>query len=94
MFQLINDAWDVLKEDDKRAEYTKMWRIWQKEKLQPMERAELARKEGRGTTTRCGRSDRRRSCRCSQGSGRSWRGRKVRDEVAADGAGGAGEEGR
>lgn len=47
MFQLINDAWDVLKEDDKRAEYTKMWRIWQKEKLQPMERAELARKEGR-----------------------------------------------
>lgn len=46
MFQMINDAWDVLKDDTKRSEYTTLWREYKKTKLMPFERAELSRKEG------------------------------------------------
>mmetsp|Transcript_4291 Transcript_4291/g.10466 ORF Transcript_4291/g.10466 Transcript_4291/m.10466 type:complete len:490 (-) Transcript_4291:687-2156(-) len=46
MFQLINDAWNVLQDDTKRQEYTVLWKEYQKQKLMPFERAELARKEG------------------------------------------------
>lgn len=46
MFQMINDAWDILKDEEKRAEYTALWREYKKTKLMPFERAELARKEG------------------------------------------------
>lgn len=56
MFQLINDAWNVLQDDTKRQEYTVLWKEYQKQKLMPFERAELARKEGneyykKGTTS-------------------------------------------
>ncbi|CAD7939652.1 unnamed protein product [Amoebophrya sp. A120] len=46
MFQLINDAWTCLQDDAKRQEYTLLWREYQRQKLMPFERAELARKEG------------------------------------------------
>ena len=46
MFQLINDAWDVLKSTEKRTEYTKLWREYKRFKLAPYEKAELSRKEG------------------------------------------------
>ena len=35
-----------MKDDSRRADYTAMWREYQKKKLLPSERAELARKEG------------------------------------------------
>lgn len=46
MFTLINEAWEILKDSEKRVEYTKLWREYKRLKLMPFERAELSRKEG------------------------------------------------